>query len=216
MYKAVIFDLDGTLIDSLGDIVSVLNQTLEHFNLPTVTRAQATAYIGNGARELVRLAIGEDNAFKLDEILAYYKQHYAACDNGLSTLYDGEREALQKLRESGIKLAILTNKPHSVALKTNGQFLKEFNFDLVQGQEDGMPQKPDPRAAFAVAEKLGVELRDCVIVGDGETDFLTAHNGGADCVSVLWGYRTKEQLSDVGASVFASDFEELCEIILKI
>ncbi|MDE6373074.1 MAG: HAD family hydrolase, partial [Clostridia bacterium] len=195
MYKAVIFDLDGTLIDSLGDILEVLNQTLRRFGLTEVTRVQATEYIGNGARELVRLAIGGENASRLDEILAYYKKAYAACNNRFSTLYGGEKEALTAVRQSGAKLAILTNKPHAVALKTNEQFFKEFRFDLVQGQEDGAPQKPDPLAALSVAERLGVDVRECVIVGDGETDYFTARNSGADCVSVLWGYRSREQLS---------------------
>lgn len=215
MYKAIIFDLDGTLIDSIPDIISVLNKTLKHFGLPTVTRAQTTRYIGNGARELVRLAIGDNNSDRLDEILTYYRREYAACDNGLSTLYAGERDLLVNLRKSGVKLAVLSNKPHPVALKTNEQFFKEFAFDCVQGQEDGAPQKPDPRAAIAVAEKLGVAVGDCVMVGDGETDYLTAKSAGMDCVSVLWGYRTKEQLTAAGATTFADSFNRLNEILLK-
>ena len=196
MYKAVIFDLDGTLLDSLGDILHVLNHTLVKFGIREVTRTQAQNYIGNGARELVRLAIGSENQDRLDEILNYYREKYGASDNKLSSLYEGERQAVKKLKEHNVKLAVLSNKPHNATLRANGLFFKEFAFDCVCGQREGVALKPAPDAAFDIIEKLGVDKRECVIVGDGETDVKTAENAGIDCISVLWGYRTKEQLAD--------------------
>lgn len=215
MYKAVIFDLDGTLVDSVGDIMSVLNATLAQFNLPQITREQTIAYIGNGARELVRLAIGKQNEPMTDEILASYKPAYAACDNSHSAIFPGEREALLKLKASGLKLAILTNKPHAAALKAEEIFLKEYLFDLVQGQEDGIPLKPAREAVEKVTSALGVKSCECVFVGDGEADIAAAKNAGMDCVSVLWGYRTRAQLDKAGGRIFAETFAELTDLILK-
>lgn len=215
MYKAVIFDLDGTLLDSLDDIVFVLNAALAKYNISPVTRDRAMAYIGNGARELVRLAIGEDNRERLDEILSVYKAAYAASDNKLAKLYAGEEEALLKLKESGIKLAVLTNKPHGAARKAEEVFFKKFGFDCFQGQEEGVPLKPDPQAVYNILAKLGVERGECLFVGDGETDVQTARNAHLDCVSVLWGYRTREQLALAGAKTFARDFKELNSYVDK-
>lgn len=215
MYKAVIFDLDGTLLDSLDDIVSVLNQTLKKFGMAPVTRARAMTYIGNGARELVRLAIGEDNCGRLDEVLSVYKTAYAACDDGLAKLYKGEKETLRELKERGVKLAVLTNKPHAAALKAEEIFFKEFAFDCFQGQEDGLPLKPSPEAVYRIIDKLGVKKEECLLVGDGETDVMTARNAGVDCASVLWGYRTREQLAAAGATRLVCEFRELKSEILR-
>ncbi|MDE7162775.1 MAG: HAD family hydrolase [Clostridia bacterium] len=214
MYKAVIFDLDGTLLDSLNDILFILNNTLEHFGLPQITREQAKNYIGNGARELVRLAIGSENAHRLDEILAYYKKEYALSDNKLASLYDGEEAALCAFKERGVKIAILTNKPHAAAMRANGIFFKKFGFDLILGQTDGIALKPAPDAVYKIVEELRVKKEECLFVGDGETDVETAKNAGMDCVSVLWGYRTKEQLEAAGATRFAENFKKLQREIL--
>ncbi len=214
MYKAVIFDLDGTLLDSLNDILHVLNSTLKHFGLPEISREQAKSYIGNGARELVRLALGSENADRLDDILAYYKERYAQSDNELASLYDGEEDALYALKERGVKIAILTNKPHAAAMRANGIFFEKFCFDLISGQTDGIALKPAPDAVYKILEELRVNKEECLFVGDGEADVLTAKNAGLDCVSVLWGYRTKEQLQAAGATRFAENFKKLQSEIL--
>lgn len=213
MYKAVIFDLDGTLLDSLPDILSVLNYTLGKFGLPSVTYERAKTYIGNGARELVRLALGSQKEFMLDEVLSFYKTEYAQSDNALSRLYEGEEHTLIKLKEYGIKIAVLTNKPHDAALKAEEVFFKKFGFDCVQGQVDGQPLKPSPRSVNCVLDKLGVSAADCVFVGDGEADIAAARSVGMDCVSVLWGYRTKAQLIAAGATRTVENFDELEKII---
>ncbi|MDE7087174.1 MAG: HAD family hydrolase, partial [Clostridia bacterium] len=180
MYKAVIFDLDGTLVDSLDSIWYVLTLTLKHFGLPAVTHAQVKSYIGNGARELVRLAIGEENADRLDEILTYYKKEYAADDNSCVKLFKGEKGLLKKLKAQGVKIAIFTNKPQAATLNTVEKFFEKFGLDCVQGQEDGLPLKPSPEGVYKIIEKLGVNGKDCLFVGDGETDVETAKNAGMD------------------------------------
>ena len=215
MYKAVIFDLDGTLLNSLGDILFHLNRTLAHFGLPQVEYGQAKSYIGNGARELVRRAIGGQNVDKLDEILTYYKGEYANSDNSRASLYEGEEDALKRLKSAGIKLAVLTNKPHAAALKANDVFFKDFNLDCVLGQKDGAKLKPSPEPVEEILKILQVDAKDCLLVGDGETDVLTAQNCGLACASVLWGYRTEEELRAAGATLFVSSFKTLEKIILS-
>lgn len=215
MYKAVIFDLDGTLLDSLCDITYVLNKTLEKFGIAEITLEKALTYIGNGARELVRLAIGSENVRRLDEILASYKESYAKSDNSRAKLFVGEREFLENLKSAGVKIAILSNKPHAAAMRAEEVFFGDFHFDCVLGQKDGAPLKPDPAAVETVLKELDVRREDCLFVGDGETDVKTAKNAGMDCVSVLWGYRTRAQLEVAGAKRFAENFDELAEEILK-
>lgn len=214
MYKAVIFDLDGTLFDTLPDIHAVLNATLEKFALPMLTREQTKSYIGNGAKELVRLAIGKENEYRLEEILVSYRQAYAANDGKLSCFFEGEEQALSAIKSSGIKTAVFTNKPHAVALKTNENYFAKFSFDCILGQTDELPLKPAPDGVYKILQELGVNPRETLFVGDGETDVQTAKNAGLDCISVLWGYRTKEQLKQAGAIKFAENFNKLqCEIL---
>ncbi len=214
MYKAVIFDLDGTLLDSVDDIVYTLNQTLEQFSVAPVSREQTVSYIGNGASELVRLAIGLKNEGRLAEILACYKKAYAASDSSRTKVFEGEMQALLKMQAAGVKLAVLTNKPHAVAVKSIKQFFGGLNFDCVQGQQEGMPLKPATQGLLKILEDMGVSKRECLFVGDGEADVAVAQNAGVDCASVLWGYRTREQLEKIGAKIFVSSFGELLKIIL--
>lgn len=215
MYKAVIFDLDGTLFDTLPDIQKVLNSTLEKFNLPALERERVMRSIGGGARELVRLAIGESNAYRLDEILAVYRAEYALNDGSLSRFFEGEEQTLSLLKEKNIKLAVFTNKPHSVALATCEKYFSRFSFDYILGQTDDLPLKPAPDGVYKILKFLGVEKDGCLFVGDGETDYLTAKNAEVDCVCALWGYRTMEQLKCVGAQKFADSFSRLADIILE-
>ena len=214
MYKAVIFDLDGTLFDTLPDIQAVLNSTLKKYDLPTLSRKQTMQFIGNGARELVRLAIGKDNEYRLEEILAEYRRAYAENDGKLSKFFAGEEQALSALKAKGVMMAIFTNKPHNVALKTNEVYFAHFGFDYILGQMDSLPLKPAPDGVYKILQELGVSAQETLFVGDGETDVQTAKNAKLDCVSVLWGYRTKEQLEKAGATKFVENFDELQREIL--
>ncbi len=214
MYKTVIFDLDGTLLDTSTDIMQVLNGVLQHFGIEKITAEQTISYIGNGARELVRRAIGEDNACRLDEINDFYVREFAKSDNEHAALYEGEDEALRAFSAAGINLAIVTNKPQAAAAHVCGLFFSGYGFGFVQGQKEGVRLKPAPDAVLAAIEHFGADKADCLFVGDGETDVLTAKNAGIDGVSVLWGYRTKAQLAAVGAVRFVHSFKELEKLVL--
>lgn len=209
MYKAIIFDLDGTLLDTSRDIHKVLNITLTHFGLPEISLENTIKFVGNGAKKLVERALPTEKANMLEEVSAFYGEHFAACDNQLTRLYDGEEKFLLRLKARGIKTAIVTNKPQSATDGVYNKYLARFGFDKVIGQTEKYALKPDPQSTLAVIDYFNVKNDECLFVGDGETDVLTAKNAEINCASVLWGFRSYEQLKAAGAKNFFTDYESL-------
>ncbi len=206
MERAVFFDLDGTLLDTLPDIRASLNAALGAFGYPPVDEQNTRMYIGNGAKKLIERALpaGTDVAPVLREFAALY----TASDNALTRPYAGMRELLCRLKERGVRLAVITNKLQASAEKVIGTFYPGL-FDFIGGDDGSFPCKPDPSLCRYAALSLRVPLRACALVGDGEPDVLTAKNAGMVPVSVLWGYRTREQLAEAGARNFVRDPSEL-------
>ncbi|MGN1373476.1 MAG: HAD family hydrolase [Candidatus Coproplasma sp.] len=215
MFKTVIFDLDGTLLDTSRDIQKVLNNTLTHFNLPTVSLAKTVEYVGNGAKLLVQRAIPQSAMGNFDEIYAHYVKNFAACDNGLTCLYPDEEEVLLNLKRAGVKLALVTNKPQEATQGVYERHLKKFGFDFVSGNTPSFPLKPDPALALYAAKATGARADECLFVGDGETDVQTAINAKMEHLSVLWGFRSQSQLKEAGAKNFASSYFELEKFVLS-
>ncbi len=215
MIKAVIFDVDGTLLNTSPDIQITLNATLTRFNLPPRTYEQTLRGIGNGAKNLIRISI-EDRQDLLDEVYKDYVEHFADCDNTHTTFYEGEREVLQDLQARGIQFAIISNKPQKALEKACADLLSEFQWAYMIGQSDAYPLKPAPDAIYAVLDGLGISRDECVFVGDGDTDVQIARNAGIRCITALWGYRGREELEAAGATIFAEDYKELEDIILSL
>ncbi len=213
MIKAIIFDLDGTLLNTIEDIHCVLNESLAAFALPQITLPQAEQFIGNGARKLVECAVGDRGAALTEKVYAYYSARFAKCENERTKLYGGEEEALRKLKERGVKLAIVTNKPQRATDNVYGKFLSKFDFCEVLGQTEYYSLKPDPASTLAILDKLNLSKEECVFVGDGEMDVICAKRAGIRCISALWGYRSREQLAAAGAEEFAVNFDELMNFI---
>lgn len=214
MCKAVIFDLDGTIIHSLPDIAFSINVMLEKFGYPKQTDSKIMQCIGSGARNLVKNIIGlpltED---ELDERLAFYNHHYTSSNSPRTTLFDGINQVILQLKERGYKVAVLTNKPQITTDDVNETYLKHLNFDMVVGQRKGFNMKPDPAVTLSMLKEMGVDRENAYFVGDGETDVLTALNAGVKGIAALWGYRTKAQLENAGAKVFAKNPLELLDLI---
>lgn len=213
MVKLIVFDLDGTLLNTIDDIHSVLSDSLKEFGLPCVTLSQTRQYVGNGARRLVERAVGNKPAEIIDIVYSYYAKKFSECGNKYTKLYDGEEQTLLKLKNAGIEFAIVTNKPQQATENVYRQYLSKFRFYKLVGQTEYRPLKPNPETTLEIIDDLKLKKEECVFVGDGETDVLTAKAAGIKCISVLWGYRTKEQLEAVGAKVFANNFSDIADII---
>ena len=212
MIKAVLFDLDGTLLDTLPDIRGCINKMLRKFSYREITREETRRYIGEGARRLFERSLpeGVENA---EECFDYYMKVYAECDSSLTHPFEGVTEMLRRYLEKGIKIGIVSNKPQAAVDHCVGQFFSEIPFDVVLGDGGMFPCKPDPSYALYAAMKLRVPVSECAFVGDGETDAQLALNAGMFGVSVLWGYRTREELAAAGARRFASNIGELEKMI---
>ncbi len=213
MNKAVIFDLDGTIIHSLPDILEHVNITLGKFNAPLRNADEIRQFIGNGARNLIKRSFGDITEQELDERLAFYNESYTSSGSPKTRLFDGVKELLLTLKERGYKLAILTNKPQKTTDEVYQKYLSSFNFDMVVGQSSSVKCKPDKTATLNILEKLNVEKQNAFFVGDGETDVLTSINAGIKNISVLWGYRDKDQLQEVGATTFVNNPKEILSLI---
>ena len=209
-YTSVLFDLDGTLLDTLGDLTAAMNRTLTRHGLPERTRQQMRAALGNGARQLMELSVpaGTDGAL-FETLLAEYNADYAAHCRIETAPYPGVDALLQQLHAQGRKLAIVSNKPDEAvrALRT------EFFADTAVGEKQGIRRKPAPDTLLTAMVQLGAERTSTVYVGDSEVDIATARAAGLPCISVLWGFRDRDVLEQAGAQQFAADTGELARLL---
>lgn len=204
--KAIIFDLDGTILDTLPDIQASVNAMLREYGYGQITREQTMAYIGNGARSLVARALPQ--GADLDACFATFTRIFADNKGDETQPFPGVREGIARLKAQGYRLGVVSNKPDYATRTLIDRFFPD-TFDFVMGDDGSFPRKPDPTLARYCALTLRVPCGECVFVGDGETDYLTAKNAHMCPVAVLWGYRSRAQLEAVGARRFVKDFAEL-------
>lgn len=216
MYKACIFDLDGTLTDTLESLTYSVNATLKELGLPCITREQCRAFVGNGARYLIEralLASGDKELIYIEKAMEVYGRIFKEYCTYQVKPYDGIREMLENLKKLDMKLAVLSNKPHLQTIDVVSTFFGEDTFTYVQGQMEGVPRKPDPTAALMIAEKLLVDKEECVYIGDSEVDMKTAACAGMESVGVTWGFRSEAVLLESGAKHTINHPEELLSIV---
>ena len=202
------------MFDTSKDICENLNKTFKNFSLPAISLKKTIELVGNGARKLVESAVGEKDPEFIEKVYRDFSKRYAESDNNLTCLYPDEREALENFKNAGIKLAILTNKPQGATERVFAKFLANFDFNIVLGQTEYRPLKPNPTSVFEILDSFNVERQDCLFVGDGEADIATAKNAGLDCASVLWGFRSRKQLENAGGNLFVSSFSELEKLLI--
>lgn len=211
---AVLFDLDGTLLDSLEDIGDAMNAVLAARGHPTHSMRAYQALVGEGARELARRALPADARSQIDDVLAAYKAHYRANLVVKSKPYEGIPALLEALSRRSIPMAVVTNKPHDVAVDIVARVFSSGTFAIVIGQRDGYPHKPDPSGALSVARELGVEPARAFFVGDTDTDMRTARNAAMRAIGVTWGFRDRAELETHGADVIVEHPEEIERLVV--
>ena len=220
MIRAIIFDLDGTIADTISAIREGVNLTMEQYGYPTHDDAAILRFINNGARELIRRAMPE--ALRADEelvsrVLADYDRLYGTVYLHTDRTYDGICETVRSLHdEMGLKIAVLSNKQDLFVKNLAGQLLPAGCFEAAQGVIHGKPAKPDPYLVGLVAEEMGVSPAECVMVGDSDVDVRTAANAGMTHVGVSWGYRDEAFLRERGAQRIAATPAQLLEIIKNL
>jgi phosphoglycolate phosphatase len=213
--KAVVFDLDGTLLDTLGDLADSVNTVLHEAGYPTHPEDAYRYFVGNGIFKLIERTLPPDQ--RKPEVIADFVQRfnevYKRNWNAKTKPYPGIPELLRSLVAKGLDLAILSNKPHEATLETSGFFLKDTPFKLVYGARPGVPVKPDPTAAFEIARAMGYDPAEFAYLGDTSIDMSTANQAGMFAVGVTWGFRTPEELREYGAKVLIDHPMELLEHI---
>ncbi|MCH5210586.1 MAG: HAD family hydrolase [Oscillospiraceae bacterium] len=204
--KACIFDLDGTLTDTIRAIAHFGNTALAAYGMDGVSIEDYKIYVGDGRDKLIHRLLKARNADTPEmfrNVCAVYNENYEKDWLYDTNVYDGIRELLERLKENGVKIAVCSNKPDNVVRFVLDSFFGKDYFDAVSGIIDGMPTKPDPYTALKIAESLNVKPEECLFLGDTNVDIFTAKNAGMTSVGVLWGFRTQTELVQAGADYIA-------------
>lgn len=213
--KVIIFDLDGTLLDSLDDIVISVNRVLEKLDLPTHKNEAFREFVGDGARMLMQRALPQNSdKDTIDKALDLFTQIYSKTIHENTKPYDGIYEMLEALKNQGVILNLLSNKPQQFTRKYYDKFFTQFGFTYVYGQSDQHPKKPDPTTALKIAQNLQVDPSEIYFIGDTTTDILTAKNAGMKSIGVVWGIRDKNELITNGANHIINKPKEILNIVL--
>lgn len=212
-YKAVIFDLDGTLVNSLNDLADSVNIVLASYNLPTHDVESYKYRVGNGIRKLMQRSLPDDKQDLLDEALEKFKAVYARHNMDKTRPYEGITELLEKLCAQNIKLGVCTNKHDEAAKVIIKALFGEDIFDEIIGDKQGLKRKPDPGKVLTMAQNWNLQPQEIAYLGDSGVDMQTAVNAGMLAVGVLWGFRTEAELKENGADILISSPLELLQAV---
>lgn len=214
-YKAVLFDMDGTLLDTLEDLCDSTNHALAQMGYPLRGIEEIRRFIGNGAEKQIRRAVPEGTSEgKIMETLAAFRAYYQDHCQIKTKVYDGLLDVLSELKEKGVKMAVVSNKPDAAVKKLSREYFGD-RLDYAIGPSDGVRCKPYPDMAEEALKALGVEKKDAVFVGDSEVDVQTGLNAGLDVIAVSWGFRSRQVVIEAGASKIADNASELEKLILE-
>ena len=209
-------DVDGTLLDTLQDLADSMNATLSHFGFPVHPVENYRYFVGDGMENLVRRSLpdsAKNDPRLISRCLEMMRQTYERNWNVKSRPYPGIPELLDALTARGLKMAVLSNKPHDFTLKVIAEFLAAWRFEAVMGERPPVPRKPDPSSALEIANVLGVEPAGFLYLGDTATDMKTANGAGMFAVGALWGFRNAEELIASGAARLIGKPAELLELL---
>lgn len=210
--KAFIFDLDGTLVDTLSSIAYFGNRALEHYGFSPIEKEKYRYMVGNGAKTLVRRMLKENGSEREEDFARVYPFYHTGYDNDplyLAAPYPGIPEVLRELKARGCLLAVLSNKPHSATRPIITALFGDDTFDAVYGQREGVPLKPDPAALEGILAELSLSPAECAYVGDTAVDMQTGRNAGLFTVGVTWGFREEAELKAEHPQAVISRAEQL-------
>ena len=197
MYKCCIFDLDGTLLNTIKALQKATNLTMERFGLGPLSEEQIQSIVGDGYKMQMERALklcGDKDLIHYEEALPAYMEIFGKHCMYQVAPYDGILQLLQAIKERRMKAAVFSNKPHAQTVENITGIFGSGMFDLVRGQQEGVPKKPDPAGVYLIMKELGVTSGECLYVGDTGTDMQTGKNAGLDTAGVLWGFRKREEL----------------------
>ena len=214
--KACIFDLDGTLTNTLESMTYSVNLTLKEMGLSQITKDQCRMFVGNGARVLIEESLkvsGDPEASRIEEGMKIYGRIFDQNCTYHVTPYEGIPEMLKALKDRGIHLAVLSNKPDRQTVKVVKEIFGDNIFDYAQGQKDGIRRKPEPDGVWYLMEQMQVSKEECLYIGDSEVDAATGKNAGLKTIGVLWGFRDRKTLETAGADHLIARPEELLQFV---
>jgi len=207
--RACIFDLDGTLVDSLRDIAEALNECLVLLGLPPRPADDYRYMVGEGVPTLCQRAIGQTHPLLVGRLIELARARYRVRPLRYTRPYPGLVPAIRKLREAGLRLAVLSNKPHELTIRVVRAFWNKNAFDCIQGYVEEEHRKPDPFYVYRICGQLDLPPQQVCLVGDTPTDLETARRAGAAFIGVTWGFRTREDLTQAGAALLVDQPEQL-------
>ena len=211
----VIFDMDGTVLDTLSDLAASVNHVLDRFGMPCHEESDYRRFFGNGIRYALKCAVPEGTSEStIDEMLPIFREYYEAHCMDHTCPYDGIVELMKRLKENGYRMAIVSNKIDSAVKELNDRFFSEY-VDVAIGEREGIKRKPAPDTVEQALKELGSSKERSVYIGDSEVDILTAINSGMPCIAVLWGFRDREYLMENGGEIFAETPEDVFGILKK-
>lgn len=216
MYKACIFDLDGTLTNTLESLTYSVNATLDELGLEHISSDQCRRFVGDGAKKLVERALaasGDPQMKKLDEAVATYKRIFSKNCTYLVQPYDGIVNMIQELKDKGMKIAVFSNKPHLQTVDVVETVFGKGIFDHIQGQVDGFPRKPDPKGLIEILREFKATPDEAIYIGDSEVDMKTGKAAQMLTIGVNWGFRSKQLLENAGADATIDEAGELLKFI---
>ena len=213
MTTTYIFDLDGTLLDTLNDLAASANYALRQYGMPEHGTDDIRRFVGNGVRRLMERAVpGGANHPQFEEVLAAFRMHYMQHSLDTTRPYGGIAEALHCLRQSGCRMAVVSNKMMAATQDLVRHFFPEIEVAIGEHEAEGIRKKPAPDTVFQALRQLGVGKEQAVYVGDSDVDLQTARNSGLPCISVLWGFRSRDFLLHHGATTFITHPAELLSL----
>ena len=219
MKKLAIFDLDGTLLNTIGDLADAVDYVMRSRNLPEHTNAEYRQMVGGGIKRLVERALPEElstNEQYVEECVMQFRRYYVDNIDRHTVPYEGMPELLHKLQSMGMKLAVASNKFQHGTDRLVAKFFGDIDFVAVEGNREGAPLKPDPAIIHNILRKAGIDGNDAVMIGDSGIDIRTAAAAGIDSIGVSWGFRFAEELYEAGATNVATTMEELERELLSM